>query len=188
MHRLVEDLLHHARARAGALRILRRPVGLDALVRDAAARCARCVPGAPAVVVGDLPEGPLRADADALRQALENLMVNAVTHGGPGVRARVWGERSGSEVLLHVEDDGPGIPAADLPRVFEPFGRGDRARTVPGHGLGLAIALEVARAHGGDLTVASPPASPGTPRPGCRFTLRLPAPVEPVAEPDPPRS
>ena len=104
-------------------------------------------------------------------------MVNAATHGGEGVRVVVRGELAVDGLSLHVDDDGPGVSTTELATIFDPFGRGDRARMIPGFGLGLAIARDVARAHGGELTVASPrplPFARADPsRPGSRFTLRL---------------
>ena len=174
MGRLVEDLLHHARAQAGTFRLVEGEAWLPELVTDAADRSRRSVPHAFALEVEDVPEVLLRVDPDVLRQALENLIVNAAVHGGEGVHVKVHGERTADALLLHVEDDGPGFPPEECATIFEPFGRGDRARAVPGFGLGLAIALDAAHAHDGTLTAASP--SPGIPqaRPGARFTLRLP--------------
>ena len=175
MGRLVDDLLHHARAQAGTLRLVEGEAFLPELVADAADRSRRSVPHAFVLDVRDVPEVVLRADPDLLRQALENLLVNAAVHGGDGVRVTLHGERAPDAVLLHVDDDGPGVPAEERATIFEPFGRGDRARTVPGFGLGLAIAQDAVRAHGGELSMTSP--CPGRPegRPGARFTLRIPA-------------
>ncbi len=65
-------------------------------------------------------------------------------------------QRDAAGLSVHVEDDGPGIPPAEQATIFEPFGRGDHARTVPGTGLGLTIARDLVAAHGGTLTVVSP--------------------------------
>ncbi|MFO0931464.1 MAG: HAMP domain-containing sensor histidine kinase [Planctomycetota bacterium] len=175
MQRLVDDLLHHARARAGQLPLVARDVALPDLVAEAVARSRRALGRADAAVdaagVADL---LLHVDADALRQVVENLVSNALTHAGPDARVAVTAARDGDGVALAVEDDGPGIPVEEQARVFEPFGRGDRARGAPGFGLGLAIAREVAHALGGRLEVRSPVRAAGAARPGTRFTLRLP--------------
>ena len=86
----------------------------------------------------------------ALRRALRNLLENAAAYG---FRATVRIERDGEEVRIVVEDEGPGIPEADLERVFEPFGRleASRSRETGGSGLGLAIARGIVRGHGGDV-------------------------------------
>jgi len=175
MTRLVDDLLHHARARAGTLRLVDGEVALGELVADAVRRAGRVVPGLGPVEVGPLPPLVLRADADAIRQAIENLLVNAGGHGGPGVHVAVKAQRDAAGLSVHVEDDGPGIPSAEQATIFEPFGRGDHARTVPGTGLGLTIARDLVAAHGGTLTVVSPRAHGAAARPGARFTLTLPA-------------
>ncbi|MBL9089520.1 MAG: HAMP domain-containing histidine kinase [Planctomycetia bacterium] len=175
MQRLVDDLLHHARARAGQLPLVARDVALPDLVAEAVARSRRALGRADADVdaagVADL---LLHVDADALRQVVENLVSNALTHAGPDAHVVVTAAREGDGVVLAVEDDGPGIPVDEQTRVFEPFGRGDRARAAPGFGLGLAIAREVARALGGRLEVRSPLRGADAARPGTRFTLRLP--------------
>jgi two-component system sensor histidine kinase MtrB len=105
-------------------------------------------------------------DRRRLERILTNLVANAVRHGGTGVRARMT--TAGDDVQIVVSDDGPGIPAAYLPHVFDRFSKGDRSRSADGSGLGLAIALEHAQLLGGTLTVES---SEGA---GAAFTLRLP--------------
>jgi signal transduction histidine kinase len=92
----------------------------------------------------------LRCRPLALKRGVGNLIDNATLYG---VRARVSVEADKDEVRIIVDDDGPGIPAADLERVFEPFVRleGSRSRETGGAGLGLAIARSIFRAHGGDV-------------------------------------
>ncbi|MFE0626698.1 sensor histidine kinase [Streptomyces sp. NPDC058864] len=158
MTTLVEDLLLLARLDAG------RPLGLTGtdmspLVVDAVSdaraagrdhRWLLSLPDEPAVVHGD----PQR-----LHQVLTNLLANARTHTPPGstVVARVV--PCGREVLVEVEDDGPGIPPALLPHVFERFARGDasRSRTAGSTGLGLAIVQAVVAAHRGAVSIDSVP-------------------------------
>ncbi|WP_369234749.1 ATP-binding protein [Streptomyces sp. R21] len=128
----------------------------------------------------ELPDEPALVSADAarLQQVLVNLFANARTHtpSGTTVTARV--QRRGAWLCVDVQDDGQGIPADLLPRVFERFARGDssRSRASGSTGLGLAIVQAVAAAHGGAVTVDSVPGhtvftvhlpalSPATPRP-----------------------
>lgn len=181
MSRLVEDLLHHARARADQVPLALRDVGVRETVDEAVARSRRAL-GRPDADVGTAGVEDLvaRGDADALRQVVENLVSNALVHAGPGARVDVVASRDGDGVVLAVEDDGPGIPPDELGRVFEPFGRGDRARGAPGFGLGLAIARELARALGGTLEAVSPCRPQDRARPGARFVLRLPGPARPA--------
>jgi signal transduction histidine kinase len=92
----------------------------------------------------------------ALRRAVGNLVDNATFYG---VRARVRIEVGTDELRILIDDDGPGIPAADLERVFDPFVRleGSRSRETGGAGLGLAIARSIFRAHGGDVKLENRP-------------------------------
>ncbi len=175
MSRLVDDILHHAKAQAGTLPLMETEVSLRGLVADAVKRSRRSVLHPMDVLVDGVPDAIVRADADLLRRALENLVVNAAVHGGESVHVVVHGETTPAGARLHVDDDGPGIAPDEMRTIFDPFGRGDRARTVPGFGLGLAIARDVARAHGGELTVESPRPGADPSRPGSRFTLRIAA-------------
>lgn len=99
--------------------------------------------------------GPYRANAQALRRGIGNLVENALAYG-KRARIRVV---DGDTLRVVVSDDGPGIPEADLERVFEPFFRLDasRNRESGGTGLGLTIARGIARAHGGDLILRNRP-------------------------------
>jgi signal transduction histidine kinase len=127
------------------------PVGLDGLVRQVVAELAGM--NLPAVVTGTVP-ARVRAPPLGLKRALRNLVTNAATHGH-GARVAVTCE--GGRAVVTVEDDGPGIPEPMLERVFEPFFRVDPARrqTVPGAGLGLAIAREIVDRLGGSITIAN---------------------------------
>lgn len=145
--RLVEDLGTLAVAEAGALELRRERVDLEELLRDAARAMARPVelevePGLPAVDVD-----PVR-----VRQVVLNLLSNADHHtraeGTIAIRARA----SGRGVEIRVEDSGSGIAAADLPRVFERFHKSPGSR---GSGLGLSIARDLVRAHGGTIRAES---------------------------------
>jgi signal transduction histidine kinase len=102
-----------------------------------------------------------------LRRGLSNLLDNAIAHAG-AVTVRV--EAADGRAVARIQDSGPGIPEADLERVFEPFFRleASRNRTTGGAGLGLSIARHAVRAHGGDLTLANAPEG------GLVATLSLP--------------
>jgi signal transduction histidine kinase len=123
-------------------------------------------------------EGPphwtVRARPLALKRALTNLIANAVMYGG-GARVRLVPPVSvgaaGAMLTIEIEDDGPGIPPGDLERVFEPFHRGEpsRNRETGGVGLGLPIARNIMRAHGGDVVLANRPTG------GAKATVTLPA-------------
>ncbi|MBF0623629.1 MAG: HAMP domain-containing protein [Magnetococcales bacterium] len=104
------------------------------------------------VAVFSEPLPPLPVKPQSLKRCLDNLVVNAVNYGE---RARLEAVLSGGRLRITVSDDGPGIPEADLARVFEPFVRleGSRNRRSGGTGLGLSIARNIVRAHGGELTL-----------------------------------
>ncbi|OKK10294.1 sensor histidine kinase [Streptomyces sp. CB02400] len=166
---LVEDLLLLARLDAG------RPLQFEEtdlvpLVVDTVsdARAA----GQEHVWRLELPDepAPVCADAARLQQVLVNLLGNARNHTPPGTTVTARVRRNGPWLCVDVVDDGPGIPPALLPRIFERFARGDSARTraTGSTGLGLAIVQAVATAHGGAVTVDSVPGHTA-------FTLHLPA-------------
>ena len=104
-----------------------------------------------------------------LRVLVENLLTNAIRYAGDGARITVSARTEGDVVLLSVADNGRGVPTAELPRLFERFFRGDRARTTHGTGLGLAIVKHVVTQAGGEVE-----ARPGTGRPRARGSLHLP--------------
>lgn len=110
----------------------------------------------------------------ALRRAVGNLVDNAVKYGGA---ARVAVETAQDAVRIVVDDDGPGIPDAELQRVFEPFHRVEqsRSRDTGGVGLGLAIALSIVQAHGGQITLTNRASDPAAAKhAGLRATIALP--------------
>ncbi|MFE1443291.1 ATP-binding protein [Streptomyces sp. NPDC058739] len=166
---LVEDLLLLARLDAGRPLSFERtdlvPLVVDT-VSDARAvgpdhRWRLELPDEPALVA---------ADAARLQQVLVNLLANARTHTPPGTTVTAAVRRAGAWLCVDVRDDGPGIPPALLPHVFERFARGDssRSRASGSTGLGLAIVQAVASAHGGAVTVDSVPGR-------TVFTVHLPA-------------
>jgi signal transduction histidine kinase len=114
---------------------------------------------------------PARVDRDTLRQVCLNLLSNALKYTSQGGSVRVETERKEGGALIRVSDTGVGIPAEDLPHIFERFYRVDpsRARGTGGAGVGLTIAREIVRAHHGSITVTS------TPGAGSTFTVTLPA-------------
>ncbi len=110
------------------------------------------------------------ADEEQVRRAIGNLLHNAIKFTPQGGRVRLRAQAAGDDVLVEVSDSGPGIPPEDLPRVFERFFRGDRARAGGGTGLGLAIARHVVEAHGGRIWAESE----GRPGKGAVFRFTLP--------------
>jgi signal transduction histidine kinase len=130
----------------------------------------------------DLP--PVLGDAAALRSAVQNLIANAVKYGGRdrwvGIKAQHVRERRRSEVRITVSDHGSGIPASELPHIFDPFYRGADAieRQIHGNGLGLSLVKRIVSAHGGRVSVATRAGA------GSAFTITLPS-AEADARPSP---
>ena len=166
LQRLAEDLLLLTRADEHSLALGRRPVDLDDLVFEEARRLREAT-GLRVDTTG-VSAGRVDGDAAALRRLLRNLADNAARHARTRLAFSV-AERDGT-VLLEVDDDGPGIPAADRERVFERFVRLDdaRARHHGGSGLGLAIVAELVAAHGGTVAVTASPLG------GARVEVALP--------------
>lgn len=159
---IVQKLLLLALADAGQLRLNLEPVDLAAIVRNVLEDSAAQAPGL--VLEQDLaPAVRVRGDPDLLEQALQNLATNAVRYNCEGGRIRVELGIAGGRVRVRFLNTGPGIPEADRGRLFERFFRADpaRSREKEGVGLGLSLAREILRAHGGDL-VFDPTAEPLT--------------------------
>ena len=166
MGRLVDDLLLLARLDEHPV-VERRPVDVAAIVADVGAD-ARAVQPERTVSIDAPVDAFVRGDEARLRQAIGNLVTNALTHTAPpaAVSIRVAADEAG--VHVEVSDTGAGLDPASAGRVFERFHRGDAARSPGGTGLGLAIVKAIAEAHGGSAEVAT------TLGEGTTFTLRLP--------------
>ena len=160
LDRLVGDLFRFSRLELAGETDTFAEVDVGALVR----RAAETVDGT-IEVRGD--HGTVRGDPEALLRVLTNLLDNAVRHGRGHVS--VTTARANGSVTVDVVDDGPGFAAEDLPHVFEPLFRGDRARGGSHAGLGLAIARRLVRAHGGEVRAANDAGG------GARLTVELPA-------------
>jgi two-component system, OmpR family, sensor kinase len=169
MRRLVNDLLLLGQAEAGEF-LQRAPVELDGLLAEVAEQ-ARAQADERSVELGPLEPLTTVGDRDRLKQLLWNLVENALRYTPPSGTIRLSLGREDGWAELAVVDDGPGIPAEQLPRVFDRFYRVDRARSraTGGAGLGLAIVKHIAQAHGGSVSVQS------TLGLGSAFWVRLPA-------------
>ncbi len=149
---------------AATLRLSRVDVG--AIARDAS-EAAALGGHAVNVLAPENVDAVVLGDAERLRQALDNLIGNAIGHSSPDDAVTVTTRCSGGSVVVEVADRGEGIAAVDLERIFEQGVRATSSR--PGSGIGLAIVREIAREHGGEIEVES---SPGQ---GATFRLVLPA-------------
>jgi two-component system phosphate regulon sensor histidine kinase PhoR len=165
---LVNELLELSRIESGAVELRPAEVDVAAVARQAAALLAmRCEQ---AGVTIEIPEsGPsIEADPDAIFRILSNLLDNAIKFSPEGGTVTVDAAEYDDTVAIAVSDDGPGVPAADLQRVFERFYKGDTSRSGMGVGLGLAIVKHTARSHGGAVEVENRETG------GARFVVRLP--------------
>src|SRR4051812_8002987 len=174
MERIVERLLLLAKTQAATLTMA--GVELSALLEDVVMRWSDVAPRV--WRVGELADGTLRADPDALRCALDALVENAVQHTEPTDVIELRSRASGGEVSIEVADEGSGIPDGAVERIFARFARADAARSRGdgGVGLGLAIVEAIARAHGGRWA-GGPPAA------GAGVTLALPRVLAPPRGP-----
>ena len=176
MGRLVDDMLRLARLGQHPGQC-REPVDLTALVADCAERARVTDPGRRWQV--GIAEGlEVTGDDELLRRAVGNLCANVLVHTPRDTVGTVTATASDGQVRIEVSDDGPGVAADKLPRIFERFYRAGTGASRPGSGLGLAIAAEVAAAYGG--TAEAAPVSPH----GLRVTLTLPVgPPAPAGSP-----
>jgi two-component system sensor histidine kinase BaeS len=166
--RIVGDLQTLAEADAAALRLTRDRTDLADVAAAAADSLAGRFEAAGITLVRRLAPAEVLADAGRLHQIITNLLTNALKFTPAGGRVTIDVRPAGSAAILRVDDTGPGISPDDLPRIFDRFWRGRAAARTSGSGIGLAIAAELTRAHGGELTAAS------TEGHGTRMTLTLP--------------
>jgi PAS domain S-box-containing protein len=187
LSRLVDDLLDVGRITSGKITLQREPVDLAA-VAARALEAARPLQDERHHDLGvDLGPGPLFVQGDAMRlvQVVVNLLSNAAKYTPDGGHVWVRLRREGDEAVLSVRDDGVGMSADLLPRVFEIFVQGDRSleRAEGGLGIGLSLVERLLALHGGTIKAYS--AGPGQ---GSEFIVRLPVTESPVTEPSAPSS
>lgn len=166
LERLAEDLLLLAQADEHTLQMTARPLDLDDLVIEEARRLRQITPLR--IDATEVSAARVRGDRRKLQRVVGNLAENAARHASSAIRLAV--REDDGEVVLEVDDDGPGISPEERRVVFERFTRLDDARD-RGHGgagLGLAIVAEVVAAHGGTVSVGEAPLG------GARFTVTLP--------------
>jgi signal transduction histidine kinase len=157
--RLVNDLLVLSRADAQALTLRVSSVDLLELAHQTVLELQPAAESRAITLSVEGASAVIRGDPDRLRQVLINLLDNAVRYSPPGGRVTLRVTPGSPRAAVAVSDDGPGIPPAELPHVFERFYRADRSRqrvdTAGGAGLGLAIARTLVEAHGGAITLDS---------------------------------
>jgi two-component system OmpR family sensor kinase len=166
MQALVEDLLLLARLDQ-TRPVSREPVDLAVLAADACSDAVALDHGRPVTLAAPDPV-VVRGDRDHLRQAIGNLVANAVQHTPEGTPIEVSARTANGSGEVVVRDHGPGLPPDATDHAFERFWRADSARTGPGAGLGLSIVSAIADEHGGTVTAANPATG------GAEFTLQVP--------------
>ncbi len=177
LNRLIDDLFELSQIDSGALRLQFMPIDITELVSETVA--AYQVPAAESGIAldedfaGDPDHRRIQADPERLQRVLRNLLDNALRHTPRGGRVSVVARADSSDVQVSVNDSGPGVPADELDRIFDRFYRGEPSRrrgdrTVPGAGLGLAIARGLIQAHRGRIWAEPSPLG------GMSIQIRLP--------------
>ena len=167
----IENVLDLSQSEAGALPIAKEKVNLNKMIEDIASRFAD---DAAAKTIGlelqlDETLGSAMADKKRLGQAISQIVDNAIKYTGEEGRVLIHGSGNVKQALIHISDDGPGMTAGEQSKVFDSFARSrDQKANEKSGGLGLPLARQLVRAHGGDLTLTSEPGQ------GTLVTLHLP--------------
>ena len=168
---LIQDLLAISALESGQMKLDLAPVNLRSLAEKVLGDLNSKAEAKAVALLNELPELTVNGDFNRLDQVLANLVDNAIKYGRPNGRVVVGGKKlDDGRLEIFVRDDGPGIPAESLDRVFERFYRVDKARSSDqgGTGLGLAIVKHIVQAHGGEVRAASEPGQ------GATFYFTLP--------------
>ncbi len=168
---LIQDLLTISALESGQMKLDLAPVNFRSLVEKVLGDLNSKAEAKAVALVNELPELTVNGDFNRLDQVLANLVDNAIKYGHPNGSVVVGGKKmEDGRLEIFVRDDGPGIPAESLDRVFERFYRVDKARSSDqgGTGLGLAIVKHIVQAHGGEVRAASAPGQ------GATFYFTLP--------------
>jgi len=175
MRRLIESLLELARFDAGAAQLKQLPFDLAAVARDCTALVQPLAEERGVMILNESSAANCQGDPERIGQVVTNLLTNAVNYNRRGGEVWVRARSSNSHAELSVADNGPGIPAEHLPKIFDRFYRADTVRTSSAGrtGLGLAICKAIVETHGGSIAVVNRTGG------GTEFTVRLPT-VQPV--------
>jgi two-component system sensor histidine kinase KdpD len=174
LNRIVGNLLDLSRIQGGSLVPSRDWHDIGLVIRDAVERLRPTIGSQRVEVRVPADLGPAYIDPVEIDQVIANLVENAAKYAPDGGRIRVSAGREQDELRVSVDDEGPGIPPATLPHLFEPFYRAPGTARIPGSGLGLAVARGLVQAHGGHIWAEN--RSEG----GARFTFTIPTPELPV--------
>ncbi|MBO0854884.1 MAG: HAMP domain-containing histidine kinase [Nocardia sp.] len=170
---MVDDLFEMSKINAGALRLTMEPLDLRELIDDVVAAWTPAATRSDVKLSAVQPHSSILVSGSdkALTRVLTNLLANAIAHTPPGGAIEIHAGAANTHAWARVDDTGPGIAAADLPRIFEAGYRGSVARSPGaddgGSGMGLAIAAGLLAVHDGEITARNR-------NPGARFEIRLP--------------
>jgi len=173
LSRLIGNVLTFARSERDRIRLHPRPATIDEVISRVVEQFRETLSqhGVQIVVQGACDQ-LVQMDSDAVEQILVNLLSNVEKYATDGDRVTITCEREGEVTTITVADEGPGLDAGQREKIFQPFYRGsDRIERVAGTGIGLSIARQLARLHGGDLTLLDS-------TPGAHFEVRLHTPAE----------
>jgi CheY-like chemotaxis protein len=177
MVRLVEDLLDVSRIATGKLELRRERVSLSRIIDSAIEISGPMIDHMGHELTALVPERPMTVDADLTRlaQVISNLLTNSAKYTDRGGHIWLRASQQGSDIVVSVKDNGIGIPADQLPRLFKMFAQVDRSlgRAQGGLGIGLTLVKRLVEMHGGTVEARSD--GPGQ---GSEFTVRLPIAVE----------
>ncbi len=158
LSRLVGGLLLLAQAESGKLALVEKPVELDLLVTEVFQEMSILAGNKLRLHLNEIDQVIINGDRDRLKQVLINLVANAIQYTPSGGEVFLSLEKIGEQARIICRDTGPGIPAVDLPHIFERFYRAEKSRTrgkTTGFGLGLSIANWIVERHGGRIEVDS---------------------------------
>jgi signal transduction histidine kinase len=167
---MLNTLMDISEAESGVMRLAPTRVRLAGLIDDLRELYGYVAAERGIELEGQVPpELEVDADLNRLRQVIANLLDNALKYTPAGGRVWIEAASEGDGARIMVRDTGPGIPAEELPHIWERLYRGDRSRSTPGLGLGLSLVQAIVQAHGGKVEARSLPEG------GAEFTVRLPS-------------
>jgi len=173
---MLKVLMDISEAETGTMKLNLAPIQLADLIRDVVELYQVIAEEKKVTLLATPPKNlELQADRPRLEQALANLIDNAIKYTPAGGRVEVTARQQDQEAIISVKDNGIGIPAAEIPRIWERLYRGDKSRSQKGLGLGLCLVKAVIQAHHGKVEVESAPEQ------GSEFSVHLPVRQGPVA-------
>lgn len=168
---MVEQILDFAGANSGRKKYTLTETAVGEVITDALDACRPLIDKKSIAVETNIAALPsINADKNALTQAVQNLLINAVKYSNAGTKIHINAENGGGNIKISVEDEGIGISRSDLRQVFEPFYRSREVvdAQIHGNGLGLSLVKQIVEAHGGKVTATSAPGK------GSKFTIEIP--------------